>query len=159
MFKKVLFAISFLVCARSASAWSVYLSDNAGSYKTVTNSQSFEATALNAVGLTAPIQAILVGPGVTIDPATPANSWVQYEFNVSLTSGTRCLIVFRNPQNSQIAAQLDQFQKAIASGRKLIFIRNQSREGYSLNNGWEDFLGTQTSFDILPGDLVTFYFR
>jgi len=158
--------IAAALLAAKSQAWTYYIAKGGAGYQgdnlpSTSSSYVYEFQAANGAPS---ITATLVGPGVYI-AADTTNSWVQYEANVNLLTGKRDLIVFRNPQSALVAPLLKQFQDALNAGRKLMYIRNQGlngvwRQSTPLTSGWEGFAASgQTSYDILPGDMVTFYFR
>ena len=167
MIRKSLLVVLAVLSAQAANAWTIQAPANPNSsakYQTyLPSGNSQTGSHVNEylwIPVGTQIAIPIYGPGTTMHPTDPSQSWVQYEINVVVNGSTvtRDIIVFRNPQNAQIAGLLNQFQSALAAGRKLVLLRNQTRTGYAITNGWEGF-GTQNSFEILPGDQVQMYFR
>ncbi len=86
-------------------------------------------------------------------------SWIQFDFNVNKTTKSRGMIVFRNPLDSKVSPILADFEKNLARGRSLVYIRNLgSTQPTVITNGWMGWTN-QTSYDINPGDKVMFFFK
>jgi hypothetical protein len=146
-----------LLAARS-QAWEYFIVSGGKTYGGLRSTGSNAEAAM--LGWAPSITAPAPTSGTLINTADPANSWVEFGFNVITTASTdtRDLIVFRDPLNAQVAPQLSAFQAQLNAGKKLVLIRNPSRSAYVISNNWEGF-STQTSYEILPGDQVTFYFK
>jgi len=151
--------VAVALLASNSRAWEYYLATGGSSYLgdlTSGNDPSESSVAMNAPSNTAPAPTT----DSYINTGDPTNSWVQFEYNVVTTgwSISRDLIVFRNPLSAQVAPELAAFQSALNAGKKLMEIQNANRAGYSITTGWQGF-SSQTSYDILPGDKVVFFFR
>jgi hypothetical protein len=145
-----------MFAGNASAAWSFYVDQSGAKY--VGDATWNNVLEKNVAGVALTAGANITPAGIYINPADTTNSWVMYEANLSVTAGTRDIIVFRNPQSARMAPVLKSFQDQIALGKKLILIRNATAGRYTITNGWEGWL-SQTSYDVNPGDKVMFYFK